>query len=539
MGARPISFICLVLIIGFASVFDTIVAASMSETIDEPDYIAYGAQVLHLRPDRTEYFFDSKTPISALNAIPRAVASYLDRHHAPHRIVAILRELYVARLASIVATLLLNFFVYRWAHDLYGPSAALASSVMVVLAPNLIAHGTLATNDGYFALGVVGSLYFFRQYLLRPTLRNACLSGFTLAFAQLTKSLAIFLYALVCIFLVVIAFSRTRNAAPLTRKNLVVYVAIAMAFFLVLTNVAYCFDRTFASLSSYHFESASFLRLQRMPVLRKALVPLPYPFLQGLDMMKYSDDMGITYGNIYLLGQLRSVHDPQFHNFKSYYAVALFFKEPIALQILFFLGLIWICQNRGREGFLAREGLLLAAAATLIVWESFFRKSQIGIRNILPALAVDIVIAGAAFSSIASLSRTKKIVLGLLLLWLSLSTLSYYPHMIPYMNEWVFDRRLSYKILADSNLDWGQNSRLVEEFLKKNPDVILNPDTPISGRVLVRANRLVGIYPDHKPMLWLSRYRPVTHIGYAHLLFVVPANDIATDARVVRGASSE
>jgi hypothetical protein len=36
--------------------------------------------------------------------------------------------------------------------------------------------------------------------------------------------------------------------------------------------------------------------------------------------------------------------------------------------------------------------------------------------------------------------------------------------MIPYMNEWVRDRRLSYKILADSNLDWGQDSDVVEEF---------------------------------------------------------------------------
>ena len=98
-----------------------------------------------------------------------------------------------------------------------------------------------------------------------------------------------------------------------------------------------------------HASVRQYCKALRMPVLRNALVPLPYPFLQGLDMMKYSDDMGITYGNIYLLGQLRSVHDPQFHNFKSYYAVALFFKEPIALQILFFLGLIWICQNRGRE----------------------------------------------------------------------------------------------------------------------------------------------------------------------------------------------
>jgi hypothetical protein len=32
-------------------------------------------------------------------------------------------------------------------------------------------------------------------------------------------------------------------------------------------------------------------------------------------------------------------HPPSFHNFASYYAVAMFFKEPIALHILGALGL--------------------------------------------------------------------------------------------------------------------------------------------------------------------------------------------------------
>ena len=67
----------------------------------------------------------------------------------------------------------------------------------------------------------------------------------------------------------------------------------------------------------------------------------------------------------------------------------------------------------------------------------------------------------------------KRVVMVLLLAWLTTSTFSYCPHMIPYMNEWVLDRKSAYKILADGNLDWGQNRRLVEEFLDTNPDVKL------------------------------------------------------------------
>jgi hypothetical protein len=223
---------------------------------------------------------------------------------------------------------------------------------------------------------------------------------------------------------------------------------ISAALFVAITNVVYSFDRTFTRVGSYRFESTFFTRFQQTPFLPQIPVPFPYPFLQGLDRTRHNEQTGRSFGNIYLLGELGDSQSEKFHGFKSYYAVALFFKEPIALQVLFLWGLVWIWKNRRLEDFLFGEGLLLAAAAILFVWFSFFSRAQIGVRHILPALAIETVIAGAAFSHFASMSRAKRASLAFLVLWLGVSVASYYPHMIPYINEWVHDRRYSYRILT-------------------------------------------------------------------------------------------
>jgi hypothetical protein len=290
---------------------------------------------------------------------------------------------------------------------------------------------------------------------------------------------------------------------------------------IVVLNVAYLFDRTFAPLSSYSFETPFFRSLQQ--AWPNVPVSVPYPVLQGLDMARHNDAVGLTYGKIYLLGTLRSNNDPSFHGFKSYYMVAWLIKEPIALQILFVWGLIHAYRRRIEGGFLFGVGLLLTSAGILVLVLSLLSKAQIGIRHILPALAIEVVIAAGAFSDWATFSSTKKRVAALLVAWLAVSTFSYYPHLIPYMNEWVLDRKLSYRLLADSNLDWGQNAALVQRFLKDNPDVVLDPDKPVSGRILVSANRLTGIDSKEKgPLTWALQYRPVGHVGYAHLLFEIP-----------------
>jgi hypothetical protein len=518
--------LCLFLVIGCAGVLDVFVARSMTTTYDEPQSVAYGEQILHGQPDRSDPLFNSKSPLAAFNAIPRILAGCPNNEAIPPSLLKILCSIRVARLASIVGTLLLNVLVYRWAYDLYGTAAAMAASILVVFSPNLIAHGTLANNDGYFALGVVGSLFFFRRYLLRPTIRNACLSAFTLAMAQLTKPFAIYLYAVVFALLLLVSNHRKNGPPLVSGKNVIAFASIALISFLLVINAGYCFNRSLTPLKSYHFESESFIRLQKVRVIRDLPVPVPYPFLQGLDMLKYHDDSGLTYGKIYLLGEMRDPFDPNFHNFKSYYAVAMFFKEPIPVQILFVLGLVWIWRNRSYGELITGEAVLLSAAAVLFVWFSLFRKSQLGIRNILPVVAIEVIIAGAAFAMFSSKPRRTQTLLGLLVLWACVSTMSYYPNLIPYMNEWVLDRTQSYKILVDSNLDYGQEGDIVHDFLTQNPDVVLDPEKPVAGRVLVTVNRLVGDWHGYEPMDWLLRYKPAGRVGYGHLLFIVPAQDI-------------
>jgi hypothetical protein len=167
--------------------------------------------------------------------------------------------------------------------------------------------------------------------------------------------------------------------------------------------------------------------------------------------------------------------------------------------------------------------MLLVAAAFLTIWLSLFSKAQIGIRHILPVLSIELIFAAAPFSAFASKSLRTKAVLGGLVLWLALSVASYYPNMIPYMNELVWDRKMAYRIAADSNLDWGQNASAVSRFLRANPDVVLNPHEPTSGRILVNINSLTGVDRGH-PIRWVMAQglSPVAHVKYGHLLFVIP-----------------
>lgn len=521
---RRIVFIAVVLAI--AGVLDAIVAARMSPTRDEGTHVAYGLEVLHGRPERDQDVFDGTVPISALNAVPRLAAEQLEARGLLPRAAKALRHFKLARAASVVSLLVLDLVICLWATELYGPVAGGAALLLAMLAPNLVAHGTLATVDGYFALGVLLSLLALRRYLRRPTTANAWLSAGILALAQITKPFAFYLYVIAAAAVAAAALRPSRGGTGLVPRGVALYATACVVTVVLVLNVGYGFDRSFTRFGSYRFESAPLVRLQhavaRVPALSRVPVPVPYPYLQGLDLVASHEARGGSYGNIYLLGQLRSSSDPRVPGFRSYYAVAFFFKEPIALQILFLSGLIELGRRRSLADFVRGEGLLLGAAGTLVVWLSFFSKAQIGIRHILPALAVVVVIAAAPFARFPSLPRWGRVGLGLLVVWLGLSTFSYYPHLIPYMNEWAGDRRFAYRLLADSNLDWGQNDYLVKEFLRKNPDVALNPHTPVCGRFLMSANRLTGVAPwpeDRVEHSWAWSYEPIAQVGYAHFLF--------------------
>jgi len=110
--------------------------------------------------------------------------------------------------------------------------------------------------------------------------------------------------------------------------------------------------------------------------------------------------------------------------------------------------------------------------------------------------------------------------LSLLAVYLVLSVLSYYPHYLSYFNELVWDRKKAYKILADSNIDWDQNKEYLARYLKKHPEVIVNPPGPTTGKILVRVNDLVGVSTGPEQYRWLrEHYEPTAHVAYSYLIF--------------------
>ena len=121
--------------------------------------------------------------------LPRVLAGCPDNEAIPPSILRALCSIRFARLAKLIGNaasqllrLPLGIRAIRYAR------AAIATCILVVFSPNLIAHGTLATDDGSSRWASFCLYFSFVAICYARTIRNACLSEFTLAMAQLTKT---------------------------------------------------------------------------------------------------------------------------------------------------------------------------------------------------------------------------------------------------------------------------------------------------------------------------------------------------------------
>jgi 4-amino-4-deoxy-L-arabinose transferase-like glycosyltransferase len=508
-------------------VINIIVATSMAPTTDEGSHLNYGIQILHGKPDRAIPSFDSKMPVTAFNAFPRSAATYLRARGMAPRLASILFDMRPGRYVTVAVAFALCLLVFVYARSLFGRTAGLFAELIFVMDPNIIAHSTLSTTDLYIAATTVLFVYCLRRFLLSPTTANAALTAGTSAAAQLTKFTALYLYIILALALLsAVLYARygREKRYRIAPKQLAILLLLTAASFLVVVNAGFLFDRPFRRLADYKFRSETFRAMQQIPGLRAVPLPLPYAYVQGFDWMSYNNSTGDSFGNIYLLGEVRGRQLPRSDGFPSYYLIAYLLKEPFGLQLILLLGLIWVFRNRGMADLLAGEGLLLGAAGVFLVMLSFFSRTQIGIRHILPVLAIFAILSGGTFQAWAKFSSRRKLLLAACLLYAAVSVGSYFPYMIPYFNETLTDRKMAYRLLADSNLDWGQDVWLVKGFLKRNPDVILNPRHRVVGRVLVNANLMAGLSPPKADyFLRFEGLKPVAHVGYGHLLFVIPA----------------
>jgi len=501
----------------------------MTQTVDEPLHLRYGRSILALDSTR---FDDSKMPISALNAVPGAIAE----HMAPGVLATYLGHPNTARYATVVFSLITGLCVFAWARRLYGPRGGLLATTLYAFDPNLLAHAQLTTTDIYAAGTMVMAFYLFWRFLREGSWTLALASALALGMTQIAKYTAIVLFPLFLLAAVLFHVPALREAWRDGRfrdlwRGTIVAGAVTVAFVavsLLVVNVGFLFNRTLTPFDQYTFYSKTFRALQfAAGVIGEAPVPTPYPYLEGLDLVMEHERTGSSFGLPYLFGHLSAA------GFSGYYFWASLYKVPLGIQALLVAAAVsYVVRRRYRTSF-RDEVLLLVPIVFFAVYFNFFYRAQIGIRYFLIIFPLVYILAGSLVAGQMPLPRRARIGLITALTAVAASVLSYYPHFLAYFNELAPDRTQTYRILADSNLDWGQYGNYLEEYRAREPGSVWEPDKPVAGTILVRANMLVGVLGDPNRFRWLrEHFRPVGHVAHGILVYrVTPAELAAVESR--------
>ena len=496
----------------------------LSVTYDEPRHFQYGQNILNLDSTR---FDDSKMPVSALNALPSVVA----RHLAPGPLATALARLEAGRYVTVAASLLVALCVFAWARRLYGVRAGLLALTLYAFDPNLLTHAQLVTTDIYAAGTIAFALFMFWRYLQRGTRGAMVGAALALGLAQIAKYTALVLLPL--FVLIAVGFHgraiwrqvRRRSVADLRRRSasLLVSAAVFLVVVLAVVNAGFLFNGSGTSLAGYTFRSDTFREIQAAAGPVGAIpVPLPYPYLEGLDWVVQRERTGEGYGNLYLFGEVRKGVA-----FPGYYFYATLYKVPLATQALVVGAVLAYVIRRRQFDFLRNEWVIACPVVFFTLYFNFFYRAQIGFRFYLIVFPMLYVFAGSLVKDGVGLSRRATAALAGGLAYLAISVLSYYPHFLPYMNELVPNRTLAYTVLADSNLDWGQHVWYFEQYMKAHPQAIVEPEKPTAGTILVGVNMLTGVAGTPDTFRWLrDNFTPVGHVAHAVLVYEVSAAEL-------------
>lgn len=509
------------LIVLFFFVNGIVSASKISKTYDEDTHLDFGLSLLHGNAERP---WESVMPISVWNALPRFIAET----NSGVVFNDFLSTLLAARAMTILFACVVAYLIFHFSRKLYGFVPALFSLLLFILDPNVLAHSQLITTDMFTTGALLLVVILLWRYVQHRNWWNRFLLATGLGFAVVTKYTAISFIPLIFGMLFLYDIAKVVREGQIADRYLsllreyIKFILLTTLISILVLNAAYLMYRSFVPFGDYVFRSEFFSNLQtRFSYLNGIPVPFPYPHLQGFDWILAYEQTGEGHGNHYFLGELR-----RGEGFIGYYIVAFLLKEPISTQLIIILAFGVFCVNAvRRSNFWHREFFLFIPIIFYTLYFNFFYNSQIGIRYYLVVFPLLHVFAGSLFSDWQSFSLSKKNISRLAIVYLALSTFSYFPYYLPYFNEIVWNRTYAYKFLADSNLDWGQGRGALEKYLVDNPDVVYPTRYVRTGHFIISVNDLVGI-KDPEVYAWLrENFEPVGHVAYSNLLFEVTPDE--------------
>jgi hypothetical protein len=441
------------------------------------------------------------------------------------------RIVFLARLPIIGLGMLLVSLVFRWANARYGPWGALLAGSFLAFDPNVLAHGRLSTTDLGAAFFAFLAAYTFWRLSHRATLAHLVAAGLALglAFASKLSALAFGPMLGLAFLLDGLHEGEDRISRLLQRLGLLAAVTAVAA---LIVWASYLF-------SIGPVEGVS------------SRVPAP-PYVRGLLAVL---DLAGGGRPAYLLGQLSN------EGWWYYFPVALVVKTPLPtlLGLLLATGLL-LFRPRSADLFLCLPplGFFLVATTTRL---------NLGYRHLLPILPFLATHIGRiaqlpAVSSSGIRSQRyllRRFVPAILGAWLAISCLAIYPHFLAYFNAIGGGPDNGWRILVDSNIDWGQDLKGLRRWMEMEGvervnlawfgsappeaygiDHQLLPGVPHGfnlwqeppfdrhqpepGVYAISVTNLVGaVLPDPDLYAWFRQRDPDHRIGYSIFIYRVPA----------------
>jgi len=459
------------------------------------------------------------------------------------------RLLFFARLPFVLFPLLVTWLLWSWGREIFGPGTALLLAAFGALEPTLLSHGPLVKSDVPAAAVLFLAAHRAWRQARRPDPGHAAKLSVAVVAAVLTKfSLLAFVPAALAVLLVwrpVRPWSRAASFLPALLLLPVLYVGILAAS---------QFDRlgpieadTLAKMHRTGFSAPEVAAARAIGAL-----PWPEQFVRGVVYIAEMDRAERSFP-AFMLGRPLAADEARG---VAYFPLAWAVKFPIALQLLSLGGLgcavheLVIRRRWRRAAFVWLPPLVLLAFALR-------SHIHIGFRHVLPCVPFAILGAGFALERLLA-ARAGRIGVAACAGWLALSSLAIYPQGIAYFNEWAGGPRNGWRLLADSNFDWGQSlpdlGRYVarrgldritlyyfgqdipahyvpREKLDERPpplDPRLAPTPaldPAPGVYAVSVNLLLGYYaaPAYRDYFAAFRERaPADEVGYTILIYEVP-----------------
>ena len=368
--------------------------------------------------------------------------------------------------------------IFFWAHELWGAWGGALAVALYCFDPNFIAHSGLVTTDAGVTFLMTAAIYFFWRWCRKPSALNAVLFVAAVALAQIAKFSAL----LLCVIVPLLAIIACRRMRVLALAG----ATIAATLLVIWGAYGFRFAATEAPLpmqtavEEWYAKKQVLDRGEALTTVsaRRAMATARIgAFGHALEIAHDRHLLPEAY--VYGLAQLESHAvlrwsylrgEQSVRGFRSYFLQAFLFKTPIPTIVAIACALFVAFRSRRREPF-----LLVPAAVYLLV--ALLSHLGIGIRHLLPMypfLYVLCGILGARFFAAAAAAAV-----SCLVVFAPFNPM--WGRHLSYFNELAGGPARGWKILSDSNVDWGQDLPRLRSWLAAHGGAIRRSTSPTSA----------------------------------------------------------